>query len=169
MGIESYKRTGDWYKNRFTRGVFFLVGDTLALTCSAIASYLILLPFISPDKPFPIEHAAIVIGSVLLGLAVFRMYLIKWRYVGLRDLVRIILGITMGGAFSLGISQLFMQIGKYEGAFTALFLINAVIFVGGFRISKRLYYGMLNASRNKKSHAIFSGVKARESRFCEIF
>jgi FlaA1/EpsC-like NDP-sugar epimerase len=156
MGIEFYKKK-NWFINRFTRGVFFLLGDTIALLISAAISYSILLPFISVEKPFPLEHTLILTASVLMGLVVFRMYVVKWRYMSLRDLVRIILGIVVGGICSLGIAELFFEIGNYEGAFTALFMINAVIAVGGFRISKRLYYGLIKSLGKKKKHTIIFG------------
>jgi len=145
------------YINRLTRGVFFLIGDTMALLMSAFVAYLILLPFTPVERPFPIEHTFILIVSVLTGLMVSRMYFVSWRYTSLRDLVRIILGIIVGGAFSLGVSQYYLVVGNYEGVFTALFLINAILGVSGFRISKRLYYGLIRSSRKAQKHTIIFG------------
>ncbi len=155
MVTQSYS-TGNKYVNKFTRAVFFIIGDISALFLSAVVAYLILYPFTSAQKPFPVDHILIITASVLLGLAFFRMYLVSWRYTSLSDLVRIILAIVVGGAFSLGIAQFFFQVGNYEGAYTALFLINGVLFVGGFRISKRMYQGLV-PSREKKKHAIIFG------------
>lgn len=145
------------YVNRLTRGLFFLFGDTMALLMSAFLAYLILLPFTSAQRPFPLEHTFILVVSVLAGLMVFRMYYVSWRYTSLRDLVRIILGIMVGGAFSLGVSQFYLVMGNYEGVFTALFLINAILGVSGFRISKRLYYGLIRSSHKAKKHTIIFG------------
>lgn len=145
------------YVNRLTRGVFFLVGDTTALLMSAFVAYLILMPFTPAERPFPIEHTFILIASVIMGLMLFRMYFVSWRYTSLRDLVRIILGIIVGGAFSLGVSQFYLVMGNYEGVFTALFLINAILGVSGFRISKRVYYGLVRSSRKAQKHTIIFG------------
>ena len=145
------------YVNRFTRGLFFLVGDTTTLLLSAFVAYLILLPFDYSQRPFPIQHSFIIIVSILTGLMIFRMYPVSWRYTSLRDLVRIILGITIGGAFSLGVSQFYIEMGNYEMVFTALFLINAILGVSGFRISKRLYYIFIRSSRKAQKHTIIFG------------
>lgn len=145
------------YVNRLTRGLFFLVGDATTLLLSALIAYLILLPFTSAQRPFPIQHSFIIIVSVLTGLMIFRMYLVSWRYTSLRDLVRIILGITIGGAFSLGVSQFYLSMGNYEAVFTALFLITAILGVSGFRISKRLYYSLIRSSRKANKHTIIFG------------
>jgi len=145
------------YVNRLTRGLFFLVGDATTLLLSALIAYLILLPFTSAQRPFPIQHSFIIIVSVLTGLMIFRMYLVSWRYTSLRDLVRIILGITIGDAFSLGVSQFYLSMGNYEAVFTALFLITAILGVSGFRISKRLYYSLIRSSRKANKHTIIFG------------
>ncbi len=139
--------------------MFFLIGDTLSLLVSAMGAFLILSMVHPSEITFPIQQTLIVTGSVLAGLAIFKMYVIKWRYVSLNDLIRIILGITIGGGISLGLTEAFLEVGRYEGAFTALLMINAVISIGAFRISKRLYHG-LKASSKKQNHTIIFGGKS---------
>ncbi len=159
MEVETYK---DKYRyiNKYTRGLFFLIGDTFSLVISAMVAYAILSPLADLAKPFPTEHTLIIIGSVLVGLAAFRLYLINWRYTSLRDLGRIILGITIGGGISLGISQFFIEMGEYEGAFTALLLIIAILMISGFRISKRVYYGLIKSPQKKNKHTIIFGAES---------
>lgn len=159
MEIESY-RDKYRYINKFTRGLFFLIGDTLSLVISAMVAYAILSPLTDTEKPFPIEHTLIIVASILMALGVFRLYLINWRYTSLRDLVRIILGITVGGGISLGIAQFFTEMGEYEGAFTALLLITAVLMISGFRISKRMYYGLIKSPQKKNKHTIIFGAES---------
>lgn len=156
MKSEFYE-TGHKYKNRLTRGFFFLIGDTFSLFLSAIVAYTILLPFSSTVRAFPVEHTLIIIGSVLLGLAAFRMYAVTWRHTGLRDLIRSILGITFGGIWSLGLGQLVLVMNNYEYAFTALLLMNALLTISGFRISKRLYTEIIHSNRKKKKHTVIFG------------
>lgn len=125
---------------------------------AALSAYLILAPFATPSgNEFLFKHTLIIIGSVLLGLAVFRMYFVNWRYTGLRDLVRIILGITAGGGISYLISQMILPVGDYESAFTLLLIINALLVVSGFRISKRMYYGLIKAPQKEMKHTIIFG------------
>lgn len=137
-----------------------MIGDTLSLVISAMVAYAILSPLTESEKPFPIEHTLVIVASILLGLAAFRLYLINWRYTSLRDLVRIILGITMGGGISLGIAQFVVEMGEYEGAFTALLLITAVLMISGFRISKRMYYGLIKSPQKKNKHTIIFGAES---------
>lgn len=156
MEIESYEEKYK-YRNRFTRGLFFLAGDALSLSLSALLSYIILFPFTDSVRPFPLEHTCIIGGSILVVMAGFRMYLVNWKYTGLRDLVRIVLAIILGGGLSLGIAHLFREMGNYENVFTALVLVHAVLLISGFRISKRLYCEFVSRSKERKKHTIIFG------------
>lgn len=156
MEVESYKVRYK-YINRFTRGLFFLAGDTLALIISSLVAYAILLPFAESVRPLPAEYTGLMIISLLAGLAVFRMYVVNWRYMSIRELVRIFSGLTLGGLFALAIAELFLNPGNFEYAFTAMSLINALLLVGGFRISKRMYIELVAAPKKRKKHTIIFG------------
>jgi len=147
------------FLNKYTRALFFLLGDTVSLVISAVVAYIIIYPFTPNDRPFPVEHTTIIIGSVLLGLTVFRMYLVSWKYTSLGDLVRIILGVAAGGALSLVLSKFYLVMGNFEYAYTALMVINGVLTIGGFRISKRMYNGVIKSSKKRKRnrHTIIFG------------
>ena len=156
MEVESYKVRYK-YINRFTRGLFFLAGDTLALVVSSIVAYSMLVPFAGSERPLPLEFTGLMIVSLLAGLSVFRMYVVNWRYMSIRELVRIFSGLTTGGIFSLIVAELFMNPGNFEYAYTALSLINALVLVGGFRISKRMYIELVSAPKKRKKHTIIFG------------
>lgn len=156
MEVESYKVRYK-YINRFTRGLFFLGGDTFALILSSIAAFGLLVPLAASPRTFPIEYTALLIGSVLTGLAIFKMYVVNWRYTSLRELVRIVFGVVLGGLISLALAEFIMSPGNFEYAFTALVMINAVLLVGGFRISKRMFIELLSSSKKKKHTIIFGG------------
>lgn len=160
--IESYKDEHKYskYINKYTRVIFFLTGDTFSLLLSAVVAYIILSPLTSSARSFPLEHTLIITGSVLAGLVAFRMYFATWRYTSLRDLIKIISGIAVGGFISLGIAQFFVAFARYEYAFTAVTLINAVLLVGGFRISKRMYFELVNSPKKNKKHTIIFGGKS---------
>lgn len=159
MEIKSYKEKYK-YINKLTRALFFLFGDTFSLVLSAIMAYITLLPLISAPRPFPVQQTTVIAASVLIGLAVFRMYLVNWRYTGIRDLVRIIFGIFGGSVIAMGLSQILLTPGNYEYAFTALVTINAVVLIGGFRISKRLYCEFVHAPKRKRKHTIIYGAES---------
>src|SRR5699024_5230606 len=156
IDIEFYQER-DKYKNKFTRALFFLVGDTFSLILAAMAAYFILSPFVSPGRAFPIEHAVLLIVSVLLGMAITRMYLTSWGYTSLRDLMRLVLGIVVGGCISLGLSKMMLVTQAYTEAFNVILLINAVLFIGGFRISKRVFSGLTGSRKIKKKNTIIFG------------
>ena len=145
------------YMNKYTRGIFLLMGDAFSLVLSSVLVYGLLMPFIAVEKPFPVEHTLVIIGSVLVGMMIFRMYMVNWRYTSLNDLGRIILGITLGGGLSFGLSQLLIGMGSYEATFSALVLSNSVLTISGFRISKRMYLGLIKSQNKKNKHAIIFG------------
>ncbi|CAN5183850.1 nucleoside-diphosphate sugar epimerase/dehydratase [soil metagenome] len=156
MEVESYKVKYK-YINRFTRGLFFLAGDTAALILSSIGAYLILTPFATSARPMPLEYTAIMVVSILAGLALFRMYVVNWRYMSLRELVRIFCGIFFGGFIALALAEIFLSPGNFEYAFTALTMMNALLLVGGFRISKRMFIELVSAPKKRKKHTIIFG------------
>lgn len=156
MEVESYKVRYK-YVNRFTRGLFFLAGDTLALLFSTVIAYLIISPFSSTVRPMPIEYTATIVVSILAGLAFARMYVVNWRYMSIRELVRIFCGVLFGGFIALALAEIFLSPGNFEYAFTALTMLNAILLVGGFRISKRMYIELVNAPRKRKKHTIIFG------------
>jgi len=162
MEMESYKDEYKYskYINRFTRGLFFLLGDSFSLLLSAVVAYLILSDFTPTDRSLPYKHTGILLISIVIGLAVFKMYMATWRYTSLRDLVRIISGISFGSFLSLGLTPLIMAMGKYEFAFTAVVSINAILTIGGFRISKRLYYELMDSPQKNSKHTIIFGGKS---------
>jgi len=157
MEVESYKIKHK-YQNKFTRGLFFLAGDIFSLYISAIVSYIVLHPF-STVRPFPFEHIAIITGSMLIGLGVFRMYLVNWRHTSLRELVGIIFGVTFGGLASLVIAHFLLIMGNFEYAFTALMSMSAILMISGFRISKRMYYELFSLTKKANKHTIIFGAE----------
>jgi FlaA1/EpsC-like NDP-sugar epimerase len=149
--------------NKYTRGLFFLAGDIVALLFSAGTVYLILSPFVNGVRLFPAVHTFIIAGSILFGLLIFKMYLVNWKYTSLKDLVRIIMGIMLGGILSLIITPFILVSGTYGYVFTVLVTIMAILTIGGFRIAKRLYSGLfLKAGRGEKHTIIFGAASKGE-------
>lgn len=145
------------YKNIYTRGLFFLVGDAFSLFISALVVYSILSPISVAERVFPFMHVFILIGSLLAGLALFRMYLVSWQYTSLRDLLRIILGIWLGAVISVIIAENVLVMGAFEYAFTVLMIIVGILTISGFRIAKRVYVGLLLSPTKTQKHTIIFG------------
>ncbi len=159
VNMNLFRKKRKW-ANRFTRGLFFILGDSISLFASAYLVYLILSPLSPADRLFPIGYFLIITASTLVGLAFFRMYLVSWQYTSLRDLVRIILGVSLGGILSIMISRNVLILGSYEYAYAALVGIIGVVTIGGFRISKRVYNGLRNAPARNKKHTIIFGASS---------
>lgn len=145
------------YRNKYTRGMFFLLGDSISLLLAGWLAYVTLFSFTDATRPFPIEHTLIITASVLLGLVFFKLYLVSWKYISLRELVKIIMGITVGGGLSLGVANALLYLGNYEITYTVLMMINALILIGGFRISKRVFDEVIYTSQKKDKHTIILG------------
>lgn len=154
LNLNQYKRR---LVNKYTRGLFFVIGDTLALLISGLTVFLILSPFLERTQNLPLAHILIITASVLCGLGIFRMYLISWEYVSFKDLIRLILGVALGGVIASIISQFYMVAGTYEHVFTTLMIMMAVLTIGGFRIAKRFYFGLTTTPARKKKHTIIFG------------
>lgn len=148
------------YVNKFTRGLVFLAGDALALILATVFAFIILAPFSSDGRGFPVEFALLFTGSVLAGLMTFRMYLVTWRYVSLREMVRIVNGVGVGAIMSLLIGNIFYEINNFEFAFTALASLIALQFIGGFRISKRLLMELMFSPQKQMKHTIIYGAES---------
>ncbi|MFH5833122.1 polysaccharide biosynthesis protein [Halalkalibaculum sp. DA384] len=123
-------------------------------------AYITLSPLTDVARPFPVALTAVLTGSILAGLFFFRMYMVNWRHMSVRDLSRIIVGVVLGGGAAFGITNSFWEMANYEYAFTTLFLINAILTIGAFRISKRMYYELLHTTNKQKNkHAIIFGAE----------
>lgn len=156
MEVESYKVQYK-YINRFTRSLFFLSGDAIALAISALIAFALLVPIAGTGRPFPAEYTGINIILQLGGLAFFRMYAVNWRHMSIRELVRIVSGLVLGSSLAIVLAEVSMNTGSFEYAYTVLSLINAIVLVGGFRISKRIFIELVSAPKKRKKHAIIFG------------
>lgn len=149
------------YVNKFTRGLIFMAGDAVALLLATVFAFIILSPFSGGERAFPVGYSLLFAGSVLAGLMLFRMYLVTWRFVSLREMVRIVNGIGVGAILAVLIGNLMWSISNFEFAFTALAALIAIQFIGGFRISKRVLMElMLQSPRKQMKHTIIYGAES---------
>ena len=125
-------------KNSLTRSLFFLTGDSVALLLSSFAAYFILFSFDSVSLGYPFTMGLGLTACALIGLSIFRMYRVSWRYTSLRELMRIVFGIFTGAILFIGVGGVFIDITSFTFAYTAVFSLIGLLSVGGFRISKRM-------------------------------
>lgn len=155
MKTETIKR----YKlfNKYTRGLVLFTGDMLAVIFSCLIAYSILSPLMGNNYSNLIGYSALMVGSILAGLAFFKMYLVTWRYTGLRELIRIVLGITAGGLFTVIFSNIIWEPGAFELDYMALVLVNSILLISAFRISKRVVIELVDFPGKDKKQAVILG------------
>ncbi|HPX82846.1 MAG TPA: nucleoside-diphosphate sugar epimerase/dehydratase, partial [Syntrophales bacterium] len=127
------------------RITFFVLSDVFFISLSLFISFLVHFDFNS-QVPYPDllkEVLPLFIILKIASLALFRTYRITWRYVGVADLMNIIMAVVISQVallllslpnsfFSLPITGLSKRIFLVDGFFT-------LSFIGALRISKRLY------------------------------
>jgi len=143
--------------NKYTRGMVLFTGDFIALTIASLVSYQLFSLILEDQLSFYIRYSGLLIASILAGLALFKMYVVTWRYTGLRELIRLVLGITAGGLFTVVISNILWEPTNTELNYMALVLVNGILLVGGFRISKRVIIELIDIQGKEKKHTILLG------------
>ena len=147
-------------KNYLTRALFFIIGDAVAIVTAAFLSYVILDSLATIDFPFPYASTLGLVLFSLVALASFKMYQVSWRFTSLRELLMIFLALGTGALAFLSFSALTGSFGDYHFSFTALVFFKSILFVGGFRISKRMVQEVLNTPHMKKRAIVFGAGSA---------
>ncbi|MEX2456408.1 MAG: nucleoside-diphosphate sugar epimerase/dehydratase [Balneolaceae bacterium] len=142
-------------KNNFTRALFFLLGDSVALLLSSIAAYFILFSFDSVSLGYPFTVAIGLTLCSLIGLTIFKMYQVSWRYTSLRELMRTVFGVFSGAILFIGVGGVFIDITNFTFAYTAIFSVIGLLSVGGFRISKRMIEEVVYTPKVKNSVVVY--------------
>lgn len=136
--------------NSFLRSLFFYIGDTLSLILASIVAFAIVSNFSASERVFPFLNTVLLIGFLILGLTLYKVHKANWRFVSIREMTRIVLGMTAGYIMFIGVAGFILEMGNFEYAFSALVLTNGLLIVGGFRISKRIASELVNYPIVKK-------------------
>lgn len=148
--------------SNFKRTLFFLISDILITTFALYFSFILRFEFI-----FPLQYREIFIKALpifiifkLITFAVFRMYKITWRYVGLNDLWNTVNAIIVAEAILMALILIplphhlqLLPLPDFKGFPRSIFLIDGLIsifLIGGTRILKRLYLEVIAKKRYKK-------------------
>jgi FlaA1/EpsC-like NDP-sugar epimerase len=126
------------------RALFFLGSDAILLALVFYLSFSIRFEGAIPDIHFRqfLICLPLFVGLKIIAFYLFQMHRVTWSYVGLYELLKIFKVLTL---CSLILSTLILFL-AYEGSLRgfprSIFLIDyalSLIFVGGFKISKRVY------------------------------
>jgi len=129
-------------KTNVTRALFFFIGDVVLSFLSLYLAYLLRFNFEIPDIYF---HSLIKIFLVLtffkvFYLALFKLYFVSWRFFSIYELKRLFFSILLA-YFSFFIVYLLFKdfLMPFPRSAILIDFFLSIIFIGFFRISKRLF------------------------------
>ncbi|SMO55244.1 NDP-sugar epimerase, includes UDP-GlcNAc-inverting 4,6-dehydratase FlaA1 and capsular polysaccharide biosynthesis protein EpsC [Balnearium lithotrophicum] len=149
-----------WLKpTKKKRLVFFLLSDTLIFILSFIASFLLRFEFVIPQnyKDIIILWLSIFVIFKVFFFYLFRIYSINWRFVSIKELLRILGGLSSFSLIVFIINSLlqmeFNKISIPQSVVIIDFLISLVL-AGFLRISKRIYLESFKLDKQGKNTLI---------------
>ena len=133
------------HTSALSRFLFFILADVFIITVSLYLSFLVHFDF-NFQVPYAELLREVLLFFIILKIGcftIFRIYRITWRYVGVADLLNIVLAVVIAemallilslpnSFFHLPITGLAKRIFLVDGFFT-------LAFISGLRVSKKLY------------------------------
>ncbi len=132
------------------RALFFVIGDILISIFTLFLAYLLRFNFSIPKAYLHnfIEIAFILIFSKVTFYHIFKLYFVNWRFFSLKELKSLILATTLayivGGAILLIFREYFIP---FPRSVIIIDYFLSILFIGFFRISKRLIYEKLSTDK----------------------
>lgn len=143
----------------FRRFLFFFLFDILLVIASFYLSFLLRFEFTLNPMYQNIFFKALplFITIKLASFAIFKMYRITWRYVGINDLCNIVNALIVSNSVLMALilipvpeSLRFVSLSHLSGFPRSIFLIDGIIsliLLSGLRVSKRLYFEIIQKRR----------------------
>ena len=131
-----------------TRALFFIGGDIVLSIFSLFLAYLLRFNFSIPGEYLQnfFSVASILIISKVIFYALFKLYFVSWRFFSLNELKTLIrstfLAYLVGGSVLLLFRDLFVP---FPRSVIIIDFFLSILFIGFFRISKRLLYEKLSS------------------------
>ncbi|HLA47683.1 MAG TPA: nucleoside-diphosphate sugar epimerase/dehydratase [Nitrospinota bacterium] len=124
----------------FKRTFLFLFADIVIIIASIYLSFLLRFDFNLSDEYKNLIYTALLTFMIikLTAFAIFRMYKITWRYVGLNDLLNIMYAVILSESMLMVLHLNFLS----SGIPRSIFIIDGIIslfLLSGLRVSKRLF------------------------------
>lgn len=142
------------------RALFFIAGDAIAILISSVISLYILTSVSGYAGDFPFWHVAIYAILSLLSLGLFKMYKVSWRFTSLRELLMMISALTLSGILFGGFLVLSGETNSFQLSLLALTHLQNILYIGAFRISKRLSLEILQNQHQEKRAVVFGAGNA---------
>lgn len=146
---------------RYTqRALFFIAGDAFAILLASCISVFILTSIAGLTEGFPFQHVVIYTVLTLLSLGIFKMYRVSWRFTSLRELLMMISALTFSAVVFAGFLMLTGQGTNFQLSLLAITYVQSILYVGAFRISKRLSLEIFQNQHHEKRAIVFGAGNA---------
>jgi len=143
------------------RILFFVIGDILLSFLTLFLAYLLRFNFSIPKMYLHnfFEIALIFIFSKLTFYYLFKLYFVSWRFFSLKELKSLILATTLAYLVGGGVLLIFRDyFTPFPRSVIIIDYFLSLLFIGFFRISKRLLYEKLSTD---KTPAIIIGANEK--------
>lgn len=143
-------------KTSLKRRVFFFAGDVFLLMLAFYLAFLFRFAGAIDSRYFlyfPVYFIS-VLAVKLFFLILFRLYRVTWAYFGIRDLAKLLQALTFGTFFTGAMLFAFREhpaFGQFPSSVLAIDYALTLVFLGGFRSLKRMYFSFSKTRAIKKT------------------
>jgi FlaA1/EpsC-like NDP-sugar epimerase len=146
-------------KNYKTRTFFFIIGDAASIVTASMVSLLI-VKSLAGEFAYPYTLILLYSSISLIMLGLFRMYKVSWRFMSLRELLMIFAALVLATVLTLLIFYTTDNLDLPQVSYMAVVFILSLLFVGAFRISKRMRHEVMRKTSVEKRAIIFGAGNA---------
>ncbi len=146
---------------KFKRALFFMIGDFVLSFITLYLAYLLRFNFFIPKEYLKnfFEIFFIFAGFKIFFYFIFKLYFVSWRFFSIYELKRFFLATTLAYLFSGSILLLFRDYFlPFPRSVIFIDYFFSLLFIGGFRISKRLFLEKLST---QKTPAVIIGANQK--------
>jgi len=146
---------------RYTqRALFFIAGDAIAIFIASFISYYILNSVSGLPGGFPYLHSILYTVLALLSLGLFKMYRVSWRFTSLRELLMMVSALTISALLFGIFLWVSNQAGSTPFSMLGITYLQSILYIGAFRISKRLSLEVFQNQHHEKRAIVFGAGNA---------
>jgi len=142
------------------RALFFIAGDAVAILLASFISAFILTSISGYSGELSLLNLLIYITLSLLCLGLFKMYRVSWRFTSLRELLMIVNALTISAVIFTGYLIISGQANSMELSLLAITYLQSILYVGAFRISKRVNLEIFQNQNHEKRAIVFGAGNA---------
>lgn len=142
------------------RALFFIAGDAVAILLASFISAFILTSISGYSGELSLLNLLIYVTLSLLFLGLFKMYRVSWRFTSLRELLMLVNALTISTVIFTGYLIISSQANSMELSLLAITYLQSILYVGAFRISKRVNLEIFQNQNHEKRAVVFGAGNA---------